>query len=156
MLTIGWEQFPHWAELCGQNHSPATKVVEHFCQANIVATINNCVFLHIAHQILSVFTSFSILYFVFLIAHFLDQFFYSYLYYVLKHVLAGGVCGEDDQVLLLLVIQMIIWSERSAWAALRGFRQNVVAYINSIFSLFLSPPVTFLPEGVVLGFWNFA
>ena len=57
--------------------------------------------------------------------------------------------------------QHLNWSERSACAALGRCRQNVVASINNLFSLrslslfvslFLSPLVTFLLEGVVLGF----
>ena len=46
------------------------------------------------------------------------------------------------------------WSERGACAALVRYRQNIVAAINGVFSLFL--PVIFLPEMVVIGFCNFA
>ena len=45
------------------------------------------------------------------------------------------------------------WSERAVCAALGRCRQNVVATVNGVFSLF--DPVTLLQERIVLGFWNF-
>ena len=46
------------------------------------------------------------------------------------------------------------WSKRSVCAALRRCSETKCPlYLGFFFFSFLSPPHTFLPEGVVLGFW---